>query len=97
MKKKKQQQQYLSVKLNEHFVNALKNIDSQQTIHSTQTPQQQSLPTLINLATRWKTWNFFRWNCNHPQHMSRHKVRDVYLIDIGKTLSPDGLNRRNED
>ena len=60
-------------------------------------PQQQSLPTLINLATRWKTWNFFRWNCNHPQHMSRHKVREVYLIDRGKTLSPDGLNRRNGD
>ena len=40
------------VKLNAHFVNALKNTDRQQTIHSTQTPQQQSLPTLINLATR---------------------------------------------
>ena len=40
------------VKLNAHFVNALKNTDRQQTINSTQTPQQQSLPTLINLATR---------------------------------------------
>ena len=29
--------------------------------------------------------------------MSHHKARDkAYLIDRGKTLSPDGLNRRNE-
>ena len=30
------------MKPNAHFVNALKNVDRQQTIHSTQTPQQQS-------------------------------------------------------
>ena len=28
--------------------------------------------------------------------MSRRKGREAYLIDRGKTLSPDGLNRRNE-
>ena len=30
--------------------------------------------------------------------MSRHKAREGYLIHVyrGKTLSPDGLNRRNE-
>ena len=28
--------------------------------------------------------------------MSRRKAREAYLIDRGKTLSPDGLNRRNE-
>ena len=26
----------------------------------------------------------------------RGKAREAYLIDRGKTLSPDGLNRRNE-
>ena len=28
--------------------------------------------------------------------MSLRKAREEYLIDRGKTLSPDGLNRRNE-
>ena len=28
--------------------------------------------------------------------MSRRKAREAYLIDRGKTLSPDGLNRGNE-
>ena len=28
--------------------------------------------------------------------MSRRKAREAYLIDRGKTLLPDGLNRRNE-
>ena len=28
--------------------------------------------------------------------MSRHKGRETYLIDRGKTLSPDGLNQRSE-
>ena len=28
--------------------------------------------------------------------MSRRKAREAYLIDRDKTLSPDGLNRRNE-
>ena len=28
--------------------------------------------------------------------MSRRKAREAYLIDKGKSLSPDGLNRRNE-
>ena len=36
------------MKLNTHFVNTLKNIDRQQIIHSTQTPQQHSVPTLIS-------------------------------------------------
>ena len=27
--------------------------------------------------------------------MSSRKAREAYLIDRGKTLSPDGLNRRN--
>ena len=27
---------------------------------------------------------------------SRRKAQQVYLIDRGKTLSPDGINRRNE-
>ena len=55
--------------LNAHFVNALKNIDrqQQQQKNSTQTPQQQSLPTLINLATRSQTtWNLFRGNRPFP-------------------------------
>ena len=28
--------------------------------------------------------------------MSRRKAREAYLIDKGKTLSEDGLNRRDE-
>ena len=50
-------------------------IDRHQTIHTTQTPQQQSLPTLIdiNLATRSQTWNLFRWNYN--PHSACHAVR----------------------
>ena len=32
-----------------------------------------------------------------PVHStSRRKAQEVYLIDTGKTLSPDGINRRNE-
>ena len=52
------------MKLNAHFMNASENIDRQQTIHSTQTPQQQSLLTLTNLATRSQTWSLFHWNYN---------------------------------
>ena len=33
----------------------------------------ESLPTLINLATRSQTWNLFRWNCNPP--LACHAVR----------------------
>ena len=65
------------VKLKAHFVNALKNIDRQQTIHSTQTPQQQSLPTLINLATRSQPWTLFRWNYNTPS--AWHDLRQEKL------------------
>ena len=54
-------------------MNALENIDRQQTIHSTQTSQQQSLSTLINMATRSPTWNLFRWNYNPPS--ACHAVR----------------------
>ena len=32
----------------------------------------------------------------HTLSMSRLKAREAYLIDRGKTLSPDILNRRNE-
>ena len=32
----------------------------------------------------------------HTLSMSRLKAREAYLIDRGKTLSPDVLNRRNE-
>ena len=28
--------------------------------------------------------------------VSRRKAKEAYLIDRGKTLSPDGPNRRNE-
>ena len=65
------------MKLNAHFVNASKNIDRQQTIHTTQTPQQQSLPTLINLATRSQTLNLFRWNYNPLSacHTSRQEIK----------------------
>ena len=64
-------------KLKAHFVNALKNIERQQTIHSTQTPEQQSLPTLINLATRSQTWTLFRWNYNIPS--ACHDLRQEKL------------------
>ena len=32
----------------------------------------------------------------HTLSMSRFKATEAYLIDRGKTLSPDVLNRRNE-
>ena len=84
------------MKLNAQFVNALNNIDRQQTIHSTQTPKQQSLPTLINLATRLQGMELIPLELQPTLSMSRRKAREAYLIDRGKTLSPDRLNRRNE-
>ena len=85
-------------------MNALKNVDKQQTIHSTQTPQQQSLPTLLYFP------DFNRYQPGHSVadmeliplelqptlSMSRRKDREAYLIDRGKTLLPDSRNRRNE-
>ena len=55
-------------------------IDRHQTIHSRQTPQQQSLPTLIdiNLATRSQTWNFNIPLALQPTlSMSRRKAREA--------------------
>ena len=41
--------------------------------HATKTPQQRSLPTLMNMDTRSQTWKLFRWNYNLPS--ACHAVR----------------------
>ena len=67
-------------------------IDRQQTIHSTQTPQQQSLPTLINLSHSIADMELIQLELQPILSISRRKASEPYLIDRGKTLSPDGLN-----
>ena len=63
----------ISVKLNAHFVNAVKNIDRQQTIHSTQFNATAAVPpggrgwgraAVSSHANRSQTWNLFCWNYN---------------------------------
>ena len=69
-------------KLNSHLVNALKNIDKQQTIHSTQTPRQQSLPTLISAKNlQIKDNNVLGYNGRYPTHAHNHITRAVAAMD----------------
>ena len=81
--------------LKARFVNVLKNIDKQRTIHSTLTLQRQFLRTSINPATRSQT-QLIPFELQPTLSMSRGEAREAYLIKRGKTLSPDGLNRKNE-
>ena len=84
------------VKLKAHFVNALKNIDRQQTIHSTQTPQH-AVPSHFNQPGHSiSAMDLIPLELQHTLSMARLKAREAYLIDRGKTLSPDVLNRKNE-
>ena len=55
------------MKLNPHFMNTLINIDRQQTIHSTQTSQQHSLSTLINMALDRRHGTYSAGITTHPQ------------------------------
>ena len=79
------------MKLNACLTNALLNIAKQLAIHLTLMTEQQSQSghsiihmELISLELQ-------------PAHStSLRKVQEVFLIDRGKTLSPDGINRRNE-
>ena len=79
------------MKLNACFANALLNTAKQLAIHLTLMRKQQSqfghsiiYMELISLELQ-------------PAHStSLRKVQEVYLIDSGKTLSPEGINRRNE-
>ena len=76
-------------------MNVLKNIDKQRTIHSTLTLQQQFLRTSINPVTRSQT-QLIPFEFKPTLSMSRGEAREAYLINRGKTLSPDGLNRKDE-
>ena len=81
-------------------MNGLKNIDRQQTIHSKQMPQQQSLNSHFNQPAvhSFTDMELMPLELQPNHNMSRRKAREAYLIHVyrGKTLSPDGLNRRNE-
>ena len=68
-------------------MNVLKNIDKQRTIHSTLTLQQQFLRSQTQLIP---------FELQPTLSMSRGEAREAYLIKRGKTLSPDGLNRKDE-
>ena len=76
-----------------------KNIDRQQTIHSTQTPQWQSLNSHFNQPGHSFTdMELIPLELQPTLSMSSRKAREAFLIYVyrGKTLSPDGLNQRNE-
>ena len=84
------------MKLNAHFVNALKNIDRQQTnpLHANITaaaPSHFNQPGHSIVAME-----LIPLEQQPTLSMSRRKAREACLIDRGETLSPDGLNRRNE-
>ena len=81
--------------LKARFVNVLKKIDKQRTIQSTLTLQQQFLRTSINPATRSQT-RLIPFELQPTLSMSRGEAREAYLIKRGKTLSPDGWNRKEE-
>ena len=93
---KKNNNNNIQVKLSVHLVNALKSIDRQQIIQCTQTPQQQSLPTLINLATRSQTWILFCWNYNPPSacHAVKQEKRtsQIEAKPCHQTVLTEGMN-----
>ena len=95
----------ISVKLKAHFVNAVKNIDRQQTIHSTQFNATAAVPpggrgvgAGSSLFPRQSIadMELILLELQPSLSMPRRKARKTYFKDRGKTLSPDGLNQRNE-
>ena len=83
---------FLSVSRSDQF----QNTDKLRIIHFTLiTPHQPSLLTPIYLATLSQTYH----NPNELQPTPsafRRKAGEAFLIHRGETLSPDGVNRRNE-
>ena len=63
-------------------------------VYSTLTPHWAVPSTSINLASRSQTQNLFHLNFN--LHLVRHAVKQEKHINRGKTLSPDGINRKDE-
>ena len=63
-------------------------------IYATLTPHRAVPSTSINLASRSQTQNLFHLNFN--LHLVRHAVKQEKPINRGKTLSPDGINRKDE-
>ena len=83
------------MKLNAHFVNALKNIDRQQTnpLHANITA---AAPSHFNQPGHSITDMELNPLESPTLSISHHTGREAYLMD-GKILSPDGLNGRNEN
>ena len=90
-REKKNQQQYIG-ETKRTFRERFKNSNRQRTIHST-----AAVPSHLNQSGHSITdIELIPLELQLTLSMSRRKVGETYLINRGKTISVDGLNRKDE-